>query len=87
MNMCYWKLIHSINQYPTALTHRCFAFDPSEHQPDDTKGLIMIPTVGNMGFYMSTMICDFASTILAEFGSLVSENFFEDVLQINFRIV
>lgn len=51
---------------------RCFAFDPSETQEDDTKGLIMIPNVGNMSFYMSTMICDFASEILEQFASLVS---------------
>ncbi|CAG8540594.1 1844_t:CDS:10 [Paraglomus occultum] len=67
----YRKFAGILKNYPSALAHRCFAFDPSEHQPDDTKGLIMIPTVGNMGFYMSTMICDFASTILTEFGSLV----------------
>jgi hypothetical protein len=49
---------------------RCFAFDPNENQPDDTKGLIMIPNVGNMSFYMSTMICDFASEILDQFASI-----------------
>lgn len=50
---------------------RCFAFDPTETQEDDTKGLIMIPNVGNMSFYMSTMICDFASEILNQFALLV----------------
>jgi hypothetical protein len=58
-------------QYPTAVATRCFAFDPTENQPDDTKGLIMIPNVGNMSFYMSTMICDFASEILDQFASIV----------------
>lgn len=53
---------------------RCFAFDPTETQEDDTKGLIMIPNVGNMSFYMSTMICDFASEILNQFALLVIEN-------------
>jgi hypothetical protein len=57
-------------QYPTAVATRCFAFDPTENQPDDTKGLIMIPNVGNMSFYMSTMICDFASEILDQFASI-----------------
>lgn len=32
----------------------------------------MIPNVGNMSFYMSTMICDFASEILDQFASIVS---------------
>ena len=31
----------------------------------------MIPNVGNMSFYMSTMICDFASEILEQFALLV----------------
>jgi hypothetical protein len=31
----------------------------------------MIPNVGNMSFYMSTMICDFASEILNQFAILV----------------
>jgi hypothetical protein len=30
----------------------------------------MIPNVGNMSFYMSTMICDFASEILDQFASI-----------------
>lgn len=33
----------------------------------------MIPNVGNMSFYMSTMICDFASEILSQFATLVSQ--------------
>jgi hypothetical protein len=32
----------------------------------------MIPNVGNMSFYMSTMICDFSSEILEQFALLVS---------------
>ena len=60
-------------KYHTAVAHRCFAFDPSEDQPDDTKGLIMIPNVGEMNFYMSTMISDFANNILTEFGNLVCQ--------------
>ena len=66
------KLKIKINhKYPTAIANRCFAFDPFDHQPDDTKGLIMFPDVGNMTFYMTTMISDFANNILTEFGPLV----------------
>lgn len=32
----------------------------------------MIPNVGNMSFYMSTMICDFASEILDQFASIAA---------------
>lgn len=66
----YKKFVDMLGQYPTAVATRCFAFDPTENQPDDTKGLIMIPNVGNMSFYMSTMICDFASEILDQFASI-----------------
>ncbi|CAO3633171.1 unnamed protein product [Mucor hiemalis] len=70
LNEGYKKFAKDLNKYPTAVATRCFAFDPSETQEDDTKGLIMIPNVGNMSFYMSTMICDFASEILEQFASL-----------------
>ncbi|RCI06824.1 hypothetical protein CU098_013039 [Rhizopus stolonifer] len=66
----YKKFVDMLVQYPTAVATRCFAFDPTENQPDDTKGLIMIPNVGNMSFYMSTMICDFASEILDQFATI-----------------
>ncbi|CAG8526638.1 6126_t:CDS:10 [Ambispora leptoticha] len=66
------KFSEILKTYPTVIAHRCFAFNPAETQPDDTKGLIMIPNVGNMGFYMSTMICDFASDILTEFGNVAA---------------
>ena len=33
----------------------------------------MIPNVGEMSFYMSTMISDFANNILTEFGNLVCQ--------------
>ncbi|KAI8373047.1 TRAPP II complex [Radiomyces spectabilis] len=68
----YRRFVETLDQYPTAIATRCFAFDPNENQPDDTKGLIMIPNVGNMSFYMSTMICDFASEILSQFASIAS---------------
>ncbi|KAK4519974.1 uncharacterized protein ATC70_010218 [Mucor velutinosus] len=68
----YKQFSQDLDQYPTAVATRCFAFDPSETQEDDTKGLIMIPNVGNMSFYMSTMICDFASEILEQFAILAT---------------
>ncbi|CEI93174.1 hypothetical protein RMCBS344292_07414 [Rhizopus microsporus] len=51
---------------------RCFAFDPIENQADNAKGLIMIPNVGNMVFYMSTMMNDFANEVLAEFSVIAN---------------
>jgi hypothetical protein len=69
----YKHFVNTLNKYPTAIATRCFAFDPTENQPDDTKGLIMIPNVGNLSFYMSTMVCDFASEILNQFANIVSK--------------
>ncbi|RIB16973.1 TRAPP II complex [Gigaspora rosea] len=80
MDCCEWtnlndgfkKFTEIYKNYSSSVAYRCFAFDPAENQPDDTKGLIMIPNVGNLGFYMSTMISDFASNILTEFGALAT---------------
>lgn len=63
-------------QYPTSLVSRCFAFEPAENQADDTKGIIMIPNVGQLGFYMNTMISDMASEMLLSFGTLVRNSFY-----------
>ncbi|KAJ3122079.1 hypothetical protein HK098_003143 [Nowakowskiella sp. JEL0407] len=62
-----------LQRYPTALASRCFAFEPSETQADDTKGVIMIPNVGHLSFYLSTMINDFASELLSGFGNLAQQ--------------
>ncbi|KAG1461641.1 hypothetical protein G6F56_005681 [Rhizopus delemar] len=59
-------------EYPTAVVTRCFAFDPTENQADNANGLIMIPNIGNMAFYMSTMMNDFANEMLAQFSILAS---------------
>ncbi|RCH96060.1 hypothetical protein CU098_003187, partial [Rhizopus stolonifer] len=66
----YKQFEKDLDMYPAGVVTRCFGFDPSESQEDNTKGLIMIPNVGNMSFYMSTMMCDFASDILELFGTL-----------------
>ena len=55
------------------MAFRCFAFEPTETQADDIKGLIMIPSVGNISFYMQTMINDFTADLLLAFGSLAGQ--------------
>ncbi|KAI8980967.1 transport protein Trs120 or TRAPPC9 TRAPP II complex subunit-domain-containing protein [Pilobolus umbonatus] len=69
----YSAFITELEKYPSAVASRCYAFDPIEHQEDNTQGMIMIPNVGNMAFYMSTMICDFASEILGQFSVLANQ--------------
>ncbi|KAK9764972.1 hypothetical protein K7432_007067 [Basidiobolus ranarum] len=66
------KFTSILSQYPTCLMSRCYAFEPSDSQADDTKGIIMIPNVGNVTFYMNTMICDFASSMLNAFGNMAA---------------
>ncbi|KAI8375365.1 TRAPP II complex [Choanephora cucurbitarum] len=84
------QFVRSLDHYPSSVVTRCFAFEPSETQEDDTKGLIMMPNVGNMSFYMSTMICDFASEILELFSvlatSIQSTGVIESPLALNIPI-
>ncbi|KAL2915792.1 hypothetical protein HK105_204739 [Polyrhizophydium stewartii] len=62
-----------LQRYPSALAQRCFGFEPSDAQADDVKGLIMIPNVGDISFYLQTMINDFTSDLLLAFGSLAGQ--------------
>lgn len=66
----YKQFITTTQNYPTIMVTRCFGFDPTDNTVDNTKGLIMIPNVGQLGFYTSTMISDFASELLTAFGGL-----------------
>ncbi|KAI8359399.1 TRAPP II complex [Mortierella sp. GBAus27b] len=61
-----------VAKYPTAVANQCFAFDPSEQQPDDLRGggVIMIPNVGNTSSYLRVLICDLARTVLTEFENI-----------------
>ncbi|KAG0005256.1 hypothetical protein BGZ79_006003 [Entomortierella chlamydospora] len=61
-------------KYPSAVANQCFAFDPSEKQPDDLRGggIIMIPNVGNTSSYLRVLICDMARTILTEFENIAA---------------
>ncbi|KAF9165441.1 hypothetical protein DFQ26_000122 [Actinomortierella ambigua] len=63
-----------LSKYPSAVANQCFAFDPSEQQPDDPRGggVIMIPNVGNTDFYLRVLICDLARSILTEFENIAA---------------
>ncbi|KAJ3259683.1 hypothetical protein HK103_001944 [Boothiomyces macroporosus] len=60
-------------RYPNSMVHRCFAFEPKEDQLDDTKGIIMIPNVGDISFYLQTMINDLTTDLLTGFSSLANQ--------------
>ncbi|KAF9427066.1 hypothetical protein BGZ94_005533 [Podila epigama] len=70
----YQQFQQILAKYPSAVANQCFAFDPSEQQPDDPRGggIIMIPNVGNTSFYLRVLICDLARTILTEFENLAA---------------
>ncbi|KAI8916253.1 transport protein Trs120 or TRAPPC9 TRAPP II complex subunit-domain-containing protein [Gorgonomyces haynaldii] len=67
------KFQQILTRYPTSLSYRCFAFEPDETQQDDTKGLIMIPNVGDLSFYLQTMINDFTGDIFLGLGSMIGQ--------------
>ncbi|TPX33913.1 hypothetical protein SmJEL517_g03387 [Synchytrium microbalum] len=66
------KFQQVLARYPGCLASRLFAFEPSENQADDTKGIIMIPNVGDVSFYLNTMMSDFSSEILKAFGNMAA---------------
>ncbi|KAJ3384042.1 hypothetical protein HDU92_003791 [Lobulomyces angularis] len=69
----YKKFKQLSTRYPTSLTSRCFAFEPSENQADDVKGPIMIPNVGHLDFYLNTMMTDFSSELLGALGTFATQ--------------
>ncbi|KAF9582578.1 hypothetical protein BGW38_000039 [Lunasporangiospora selenospora] len=70
----YQQFQQLLAKYPSAVANQCFAFDPTEHQPDDPRGggVIMIPNVGNTSFYLRVLICDIARTVLGEFENIAA---------------
>lgn len=59
-------------QHPQLLASRCYAFDPPDSQPDNVDGIVVVPSVGDLNFYMSTLLADFAASLLAELSTLAS---------------
>lgn len=54
---------------------RCYAFNPSETQKDNAEGLVVIPTVGDLSFYINTLLAELASGILAGLSNVVSGSY------------
>ncbi|KAJ3160687.1 hypothetical protein HDU86_000446 [Geranomyces michiganensis] len=62
-----------LNRYPAVLASRCFAFEPTEQQADDTRGCIMIPDdPKKLSFYLQTQINDLANELLVAFGNMAA---------------
>ncbi|RKP17193.1 hypothetical protein ROZALSC1DRAFT_30977, partial [Rozella allomycis CSF55] len=61
------------SKFPQIINKRCFAFEPREDQPDNSKNVIMIPNQDEqLSFYLSTMINDFTCSFLQTFGKLAN---------------
>lgn len=83
-----------LKQHPQVLATRCYAFSASEAQKDNVEGLVVIPTVGNLHFYMATLLADFCASLLHGLSDLAfalekrlvvegpSENIRPDVLAV-----
>lgn len=61
-----------LGQHPQALAHRCYAFDPPEGLHDNVEGLVVVPSVGDLNFYISTLLADFAASLLHKLSNLAS---------------
>ena len=57
------------------LATRCYAFDLGEGQTDEVKGVVVVPDIGGLAFYMGTLLVDLAASILHELSNLVGCSF------------
>lgn len=51
--------------------NRCYAFNPRESQNDNAEGLVVIPNVGDVDFYINTLLAELASNMLAGVSQIV----------------
>lgn len=60
-----------LRRHPRVFATRCYAFAPKEGHKDEVDGIVTIPSVGEAGFYISTLLADLASSILYELSNMV----------------
>ncbi|KAJ2760954.1 hypothetical protein H4S06_001462 [Coemansia sp. BCRC 34490] len=69
---CYEEFLRTLSRHTTAIVHRCWAFDPLPEQLDDVNGVTVIPNAGGtLLFYLQTLLCDFAGTMLSALDLMV----------------
>jgi len=61
----------ALTKYPAAAAI-CFAFDPLPSQEDLGRDstIVMIPNVGNIDFYINTLLIDFTKSLLKKLQTL-----------------
>ena len=70
----YQEFAATVGKYTQVLDIRCFAVEPADNQPDTDSRVVMIPNQSQqkLAFYLSTMISDYASTVLKELATQVA---------------
>ncbi|KAM0753107.1 Trs120-domain-containing protein [Meredithblackwellia eburnea MCA 4105] len=69
----------SLKDLPRTFLTKLYAFDPSSSQLEQARsmnegeGLVMIPATGDVQFFLSTILADFASQILWEFSNMAAQ--------------
>jgi hypothetical protein len=65
---------NSLQAHPAPLATRCFAFNQSDDQSEiQGTALVSVPSVGDLRFYMGTLLADFCASILHELSNMVSQ--------------
>ncbi|KAJ3210402.1 hypothetical protein HDU67_005353 [Dinochytrium kinnereticum] len=64
------KFQQIVQRYPPILASRCFAFEPTPGKNEETKGIVTIPNEGQLSFYLSSIMNEFALDLLVAFGAL-----------------
>ncbi|KAJ2707115.1 hypothetical protein H4R19_004944, partial [Coemansia spiralis] len=64
----YDEFLQVISRHTTAVAYRCLAFDLRADQQDDVPGVTVVPDTGRLLFYLQTLLCDFAATMLGALG-------------------
>ena len=68
----------SLKNLPKTFATKVYGFGANEAQVEQARGLkesdglVMVPSQGDVGFYLKTFLAEFASGILWEFSNMVS---------------
>lgn len=69
----------SLSDLPNTFATKIYGFDGSSKQlaegraAGEADGLVMIPSTGDVAFYLNTLLADFASEVLKEFSNMVGQ--------------
>ncbi|GAA5872900.1 hypothetical protein JCM8547_003260 [Rhodosporidiobolus lusitaniae] len=70
---------NGLKDLPKTFATKVYGFDPSEEQLDEgrkfkeSEGLVLLPGEGDVGFFLKTVLADFASDVLWEFSNMAAQ--------------